>query len=123
MRTAFSFATAAALLLAACDRHSSSATALSLGGDPQRGKSSIERYGCAACHTIPGVRNAVGLVGPNLDQIAVRNYIGGVADNTPENMIYWIENPQALSPKSAMPNLYVTEADARDIASYLYTLR
>jgi len=29
----------------------------------------------------------------------------------------------AVDPRTAMPNLYVTERDARDIAAYLATLR
>jgi cytochrome c len=93
------------------------------GGDPARGKTAINRYGCAACHQIPGVSGAQGLVGPPLDGIARRSYIGGVLGNTPENMIRWIQNPQAVDQKTAMPNLGVTDAEARDIAAYLYTLR
>lgn len=38
-------------------------------------------------------------------------------------MIRWIENPSAIDPKTAMPNMGVTVRDARDIAAYLYTLR
>ena len=38
-------------------------------------------------------------------------------------MIRWIENPPAIDPKTAMPNMGVTVRDARDIAAYLYTLR
>ena len=46
-----------------------------------------------------------------------------VLQNTPDNMIRWIQNPQGVDDKTAMPNLGVTDADARDIASYLYTLK
>jgi cytochrome c1 len=38
-------------------------------------------------------------------------------------MMQWIENPPAVDPKTVMPNLGVTEQDARDIAGYLYTLK
>jgi cytochrome c1 len=38
-------------------------------------------------------------------------------------MIRWIQNPQAVDQKTAMPNLGVTDAEARDVAAYLYTLR
>jgi cytochrome c1 len=38
-------------------------------------------------------------------------------------MIQWLRNPQAVDDKTAMPNMNVTEKDARDIAAYLYTLR
>jgi len=93
------------------------------GGDPDKGKAAITRYGCVACHSIPGVKNATALVGPPLDRMALRHYIGGVAENTPENMILWIQNPHSFSPRTAMPNLRVTDGDARDITCYLYTLR
>ena len=113
---------AGALFFSGCKPNSGSPLA-PVGGDPERGRAAIERYGCAGCHTIPGARNTAAVVGPNLQSIASRNYIGGVAANTPENMIRWIENPQSLSPRSAMPNLRVTDIDARDIASFLYTLK
>jgi cytochrome c len=113
----------AALFCSACKPNSSSAPLFSMGGDPARGRAAIERYGCAGCHTIPGARNTTALVGPTLEKIASRSYVGGVTANTPENMIRWILNPQSLNPRSAMPNLRVTESDARDIASYLYTLK
>lgn len=34
----------------------------------------------------------------------------------------WLQNPKAIDEKTAMPNLGVTPADARDIAGFLYTL-
>ena len=47
----------------------------------------------------------------------------GVLPNTPENMLRWLQNPPVVDPLTAMPNVGVTEADARDMAGYLYTLR
>ena len=93
------------------------------GGSPQRGKAAIGKYGCSTCHTIPGVRGASALVGSNLDQVASRMYIAGVLPNTPDNMIRWLQHPRAVDPLTAMPDLGVTDADARDIAGYLYTLK
>jgi len=43
--------------------------------------------------------------------------------NTPANLFRWIRTPQQVEAGTAMPNLGVTEEQARDIASYLYTLR
>jgi cytochrome c len=93
------------------------------GGDAERGKAALRAYGCTACHTIPGVPGANGLVGPPLGGIASRAYIGGVAPNTPDNMVRWLMDPPALAPRTAMPNLGVGTSDARDMAAYLYTLR
>lgn len=97
--------------------------ALLTGGDPSRGRALLRPYGCAQCHTIPGVRGADGLVGPPLAGIANRVYVGGVVTNTPQNLIRWIMDPQAIDEKTAMPAVGVTEDQARDIAAYLYTLR
>ena len=93
------------------------------GGDADRGKAAIAMYGCGSCHTIPGVRDANGTVGPPLMMWSRRTYIAGEVPNTPDFLIRWIEMPQAIEPGTAMPNLGVTEGKARDIAAYLYTIR
>jgi cytochrome c1 len=93
------------------------------GGEPARGAQQIRNYGCDGCHTIPGVRTADATVGPPLTRIALRSYLAGRIENTPENMIRWIREPLSVDDKTAMPNTGVTERDARDIAAYLYTLR
>jgi cytochrome c2 len=93
------------------------------GGDPDRAPDLITRYGCAGCHDIPGVQGASGRVGPPLRQVAGRVYIGGVLANRPDNLVRWIVNPRAVSPKTAMPVTGISEADARHVAAYLLTLR
>jgi cytochrome c2 len=78
-------------------------------------------YGCATCHTIPGVPTATGRVGPPLQGLRERAYLGGVVSNTPENLVRWIQHPRKLSPKTAMPDTGISENDAKDIAAYLYS--
>lgn len=118
---------AVAFALAGCggsgDDDRADAYWLTGGGDAERGRVLIDRYGCDACHTIPGVRGAHGLVGPPLAGIARRVYIAGVAENTPLNLMKWITDPQSVDNATAMPKLGVTGQDARHIAAYLYTLR
>lgn len=92
-------------------------------GSPQHGRELIAQYGCGACHVIPGVHAARGLVGPPLFFWSRRTIIAGELPNTPENLERWIENPPAIEPGTAMPNLGVTPAQARDMAAYLYTLQ
>jgi mono/diheme cytochrome c family protein len=91
--------------------------------DAGRGRKAINQYACVTCHEIPGIVGANAPVGPPLTEIGTRGFIAGVLPNTPENMVRWIRRPQAVSPRSAMPDLGVTEQDARDIAAYLSTLR
>jgi mono/diheme cytochrome c family protein len=91
-------------------------------GDPDSGRRALQQYLCATCHQIPGIVGANRHVGPPLMGIATRTYIAGVLPNTPGNMVHWIQHPTRVDPLSAMPDLGVTEQDARDIAAYLYTL-
>jgi len=86
------------------------------------GPALIVRYGCGACHDVPGVDGANGHVGPPLTHFGHRVYIAGVLHNTPDNLIRWLRRPQSVVPGNAMPDMGVTEQDARDIAAYLYTL-
>ena len=114
------------LLVAACDAPNAAArreAAALTGGDPAYGPVLMRKYGCQACHTIPGVDGANGLVGPPLAGIAARSYLGGVLVNTPDNMMKWIMNPKGVDSLTAMPNTGVTDSDARHIAAYLYTLK
>ncbi|RJF95669.1 c-type cytochrome [Noviherbaspirillum saxi] len=91
-------------------------------GDAKAGERALQQYLCVTCHQIPGVAGANRHVGPPLNGIAGRRYIGGVVLNTPENMVRWLQNPKQFAPLSAMPDLGVTNKDARDIAAFLSTL-
>jgi cytochrome c oxidase assembly factor CtaG/cytochrome c2 len=93
------------------------------GGNAAHGRTLITHYGCASCHTVPGVGDADGNVGPPLTRIGGRTYIAGVLRNTPENMIRFLREPQHVLPRGGMPDMGVTAQDARDITAYLYTLR
>jgi mono/diheme cytochrome c family protein len=92
-------------------------------GDPARGKVAIRQYACTTCHLVPGIVGPHAPVGPPLERIGTREYIAGMLPNTHGNMLRWLKNPQALNPRTAMPDLGVTDRDARDMAAYLYTLR
>lgn len=89
-------------------------------GDLAKAPETLRRFGCAGCHTIPGVDGADGKVGPSLDNLRQRVYIAGVVKNSPDNFVAWIVAPRAFSPRSAMPETGITESEARDVAAYLY---
>lgn len=90
--------------------------------DAAHGKELIRAYGCGACHVIPGIREARGLVGPPLLYFGQRTMIAGQLPNSSENLIHWIEHPRAIEPKTAMPDLGLSEEEASDVAAYLLTL-
>ena len=94
-----------------------------LGGDPARGRIIVGRQACGSCHRIPEMMWADGRAGPPLDHIARRTVIGGVLPNTPDNMVRWLRSSQEIVPGNAMPDMRLTDAQARDVAAYLETLR
>jgi len=132
LSTKVTFATVAAIvvvvaLLAATwkyydDRHRMRLHAEAItGGDSRRGEALFIQYGCGSCHAVTNVRTATGDVGPPLDGIATRTIIAGHLANNPPNMEHWIQDPQHVSPGTAMPDLGVSAGDARDITAFLYT--
>ena len=90
-------------------------------GDVEAGHDAIIAYGCGSCHVIEGVAEANAYVGPPLTNYERRHYIAGNLPNNADNLIYWIRFPQSVEPGTAMPDLNVTEIDARNIAAYLYS--
>jgi cytochrome c len=101
-------------------QHQSNSVAMAMtGGDLARAPDIIRRYGCAGCHTIPGIAGGDGQVGGPLSNIKHRVYVGGVLTNSPDNLVRWIVSPQAFSPRSAMPATGISEAEARDVAAFL----
>ncbi len=93
------------------------------GGEPDRAAGPMIAYGCAGCHEIPDLAGPRGRIGPPLHGLAERVYLGGVLPNTPDNLVRWIVDPKAASPRTAMPATGISEAQARDVAAYLYARR
>ena len=92
-------------------------------GSVHDGRRAIRDYKCGECHTIPGIAGAHGVFGPPLTMMARRSYIAGNFPNTPDNLEHWVMAPTAMKPKTAMPDLGLTQQQARDITAYLETLR
>jgi cytochrome c2 len=92
------------------------------GGDATRGLALMAAFGCGGCHVVPGVRQAHGNVGPPLTRFADRTYIAGMLRNTPPDLVRWLMHPQSVVAGNAMPEMGITQGQARDIAAYLYTL-
>lgn len=111
-----------ALLLAvtACSKDP---TESRVDANPERGKIALTQYACHACHVIPGITGSKVFVGPQLDGVASRPMIAGNLPNNTENLVAWIRHPELIDPLTAMPDMGVTEAHARDMAAYLSTLK
>jgi cytochrome c553/cytochrome c2 len=94
------------------------------GGDPARGRAIIATgaHGCAACHTIPGIRFPAGIVGPPLGGLAQRGFIAGQLPNRTDVLVAFLQNPPALIPQTGMPDVGLTLEEAQHITAYLYSL-
>jgi cytochrome c len=115
----------AALLLIGCPAKNKAwrEARLITQGEPARGQELIVRYGCLACHVIPGIEGAAGTAGPSLAGVADRKLIAGKFENRPETMIKWLRDPKLYDPQSGMQNVGITEKESRDITAYLLTLK
>jgi cytochrome c len=93
-------------------------------GNAERGKALAGQYGCNVCHAVPGVEGPQGSLGPSLAGLGSRPAISfGTVQNTPENLVKFIQEPASLNPQSSMPPIGLTDVDAKDIAAYLLTLK
>ena len=92
------------------------------GADAENGQVVMQRVGCAACHDIPGIQWPQGMAGPSLAGFAESPMIGGRFPNRPDRLVDWLIDAPAMAPETAMPAMPLTEAEARDVAAYLYTL-
>jgi len=111
------------LAVAGCVPRGAAPAWKNFGGDPTRGSAEITRAQCGACHEIPGIQDANGLVGPPLGRFALRTTVAGVLPNTPGELVHWLRAPQQVTPGNAMPDTGLSDQQARDVAAYLYTLR
>jgi cytochrome c len=109
------------LALAACGSGGSDTSAdLVTDADPDRAPAAMLTHGCGSCHSIPGIQSVENGVGPDLHELGDRRYLAGQVPNRPEELVRWIQHPQEVEPGTAMPDMGVTEQEARDIAAYLY---
>jgi cytochrome c len=101
----------------------STAAPAALSGNAANGPQLLAQYGCNSCHNIPGVDAPKGSIAPSLEHSAAKASIAGKFPNDAATMARWLQNPQSLDPQTTMPNLGVTEPDARAMTAYLFTLR
>ncbi|MFS0710241.1 c-type cytochrome [Brevundimonas sp. 3P9-tot-E] len=92
------------------------------GADAVEGLRLIRTQGCGACHVIPGVAWPEGRTGGSLAGVGARPMIAGRLPNQPAVMAAFVRDAPSLLPDTGMPPMPLSEAEARDIAAYLYTL-
>jgi cytochrome c oxidase subunit II len=86
------------------------------------GQRVFETEACVSCHTISGTA-AKGTFGPDLTHLMSRATIAsGAAENTPENLHAWIENPNTFKPGALMPAMQLSDEQTDEVVAYLETL-
>jgi cytochrome c oxidase subunit II len=91
-------------------------------GAAAEGKAIFARSACVGCHTIRGV--SAGALGPDLTHFGSRALFGaGLWPTTVDRVVAWLKDPPAMKPGSKMPNLHLTDAEARALAVYLTSLK
>ena len=87
------------------------------------GKHVFETTACVNCHAVSGT-NGTGRFGPDLAHLMSRRTIAaGAAENTPENLRLWIQNPDAIKTGSLMPAMKLSDAELDALVRYLETLQ
>lgn len=106
---------ASALCVAGCSTDAGDAV--------EQGRRLVAQYQCGVCHHVPGVPAARGTLGPSLAHVGRASYIAGHLPNRGDTLARFIASPQSLAPGIAMPDLGVSDEDARAMARYLASLR
>ena len=78
---------------------------------------------CTGCHTIQGMIEAQGQVGPELTHAVSNSLIAGVLPNTEENLKKWLKDPTAVKPETIMPDQSLTDSEIDALIAFLRTLK
>jgi cytochrome c oxidase subunit 2 len=88
-----------------------------------QGAEYFQELSCASCHTIRGTA-ARGDIGPDLTHVGSRETLAaGRLQNTPDNLVTWLEEPDLIKPGSRMPNLHLTRDQRDALTAYLEGLQ
>lgn len=81
-------------------------------GDAAKGKTNFETFGCMACHSMGEGADRIGG-----DFAANLTYVGDKSNY--DYLVAWILDPRKHNVHTVMPNLRLSEQEARDVAEYL----
>jgi hypothetical protein len=119
----------AVYLSPADDGRNEDATDALKGHDAARGRELLDMKGCSLCHRMTGVapfRGALLPAGVTVTDMARAVRLAPDLRVTrerwrPSLLVRWLLHPSQVKPDTLMPDMHLTEADARSIAAYLLT--
>ncbi|MFQ6112470.1 MAG: c-type cytochrome [bacterium] len=91
------------------------------GGSVRRGRKLVESVGCKGCHVVTAKDREVRKTDVPYDVAPELTKIGSKVE--PDWLYAWIRNPKQYNPNTTMPNLRLTDSQARDIVAYLMSLK
>lgn len=97
--------------------------------DLRQGKLLLKHKGCMTCHKFTGAGELpAGELAVAVDEATLAQGTRMAPDlrytrerMRPASLLTWLENPQAVKPKSLMPNFKLSATQARDIAAFVLT--
>ena len=93
------------------------------GAEAIAGGKLIQTIACGSCHTIRGTP-LKGTFGPDLTHFGSRRGIAAYTlPNTPQNLLAWLQDPQAIKPLSAMPTIPLPLREQQQLVAYLEELK
>ena len=93
------------------------------GAEAVAGGKLIQTIACGGCHTIRGTPPK-GTFGPDLTHFGSRNGIAAYTlPNTPQNLLAWLQDPQAIKPECTMPQIPLPLREQQQLVAYLEELK
>ena len=91
------------------------------GGNVERGKQVFETVGCQACHVAGSMTKVRETRGTSYDIAPELSRVGSKVN--PDWIYDWIRNPRHYNPTTKMPSLRLSDNEAKDIVSFLMSMR
>lgn len=93
------------------------------GTPAAQGAQVFAQRGCGACHAVRGTQHA-GQTAPDLTHFSSRTtFAAGMFPNDDEHLRQWLEDPPAMKPQVAMPDLGLGAEDIDALIAYLRFLQ
>ena len=103
--------------------HQAEPAAQPTGAEAVAGGKLIQTISCGSCHTIRGTPMK-GTFGPDLTHFGSRSGIAAYTlPNTPENLLAWLVDPQAIKPECTMPTVPLPLLQQQQLVAYLEELK
>ena len=87
------------------------------GGSVSKGEELVESLGCKGCHVVTDKDREIRVTDVSYDIAPELNKVGSKVNR--DWLFAWIRNPKQYNAATVMPNLRLTDSEARDIVTYL----